>query len=151
MDSKTPISLIDMKNAIKANLGTPQSNANAAKTLAGTQFFAENIKGEFVIATLLPDLSPKGKLTASLKCAVDGCDSVHVREMSDWHQSLKCAIHAEASKAKLTPEEKQQRAVAKAQAFLAANAAQAVPPTLRSGPTLDAIEAAEAAAEQNAS
>ncbi len=143
MNDKTPMSLTDMKNAIKANLGTPRSNANAAKTLAGTQFYAENAKKEFVLATLLADLSPKGKLTASLACAVDGCNTIHVREMSDWHQSLKCPVHAEASKAKLTDAEKAERQLARAQATVAKLTAQAVPPTLRSGPTLDAIEAAE--------
>lgn len=116
---ENPIALAEMKSQIRANLGSPQNNANAAKTLEGTVFYAENLKGEFVLATLLGSLSLKGKLQAELACSVEDCEEMHVREQSDWHQSLKCATHAATSKARLTDEEKQARALARAQATVA--------------------------------
>jgi hypothetical protein len=109
----------EMKNLIKENLGTPKSNQNAATALAGTEFVCENKKGEFVTATLLPDISAHGKLQAKLSCAVDDCTETHIREMSDWHQALLCKQHSEAKKVKMTPEQKLARKVEKAKKLLA--------------------------------
>jgi hypothetical protein len=122
-ETKKPLSLTEVKAAIKANLGTPQNNANAAKALAGTTFYAENLKGEFVLGTILPELSSKGKVQAVLACCheEDGvpCTNTHTREQSDWHQSMRCAVHAQAKKAKLTEAEKEANKVAKAKAIIA--------------------------------
>ncbi len=154
MKTEKTMSLAEVKSALKANLGTPQSNQNAATALAGQRFLAENAKGECVLGTVLGTLSIKGKVQAELACShiekVDGeeveCTEMHVREQSDWHQSLKCRTHALASKAKLTEGEKQARQLARAQATIAKLTVQATPPLLRSGPTLDAMrEAGEAA------
>lgn len=145
--SKDTMSLTEVKAAIKANLGTPQSNENAAKALEGQQFLAENAKGEVVLGVILGTLSPKGKLRAELACSTEDCTETHIREQSDWHQSLKCLTHATAAKAKLTPEEKAARSLARAQATVAKlGGVKAVMPILRSGPTLDAMIADGSAA-----
>jgi hypothetical protein len=85
-ETKKPLSLTEVKAAIKANLGTPQNNANAAKALAGTTFYAENLKGEFVLGTILPELSSKGKVQAVLACCheEDGvpCTNTHTRSVA---------------------------------------------------------------------
>lgn len=120
-DVIAPLSLTAVKAAVKAALGTPQNNQNAATALAGTKFLAENAKGECVLATILPTLSAKGKVQAELACSTEDCGELHVREQSDWHQSLRCRTHAATSKAKLTPEQKLANKVAAAKAFLAAN------------------------------
>ena len=155
MKTEITMSLAEVKSAIKANLGTPQSNQNAATALAGQRFLAENAKGECVLGVVLGQLSAKGKVQATLACShvekVDGedveCTETHVREQSDWHQSLKCRTHALASKAKLTDAEKQARLLQRAQATVAKlGGAVAVQPMLRSGPTLDAMRAAGEAA-----
>ncbi len=116
MDSKKPMSLTDVKAAIKAALGTPQNNQNAATALAGQTFLAENAKGEVVLGTILGELSIKGKVQAELSCSVEDCEEMHIREQSDWHQSLRCRTHAQATKAKLTDEEKMARKLARAKA-----------------------------------
>lgn len=127
MDTKTPMTLAQIRAAIKANLGTPQNNANAAKALAGTTFIAENAKGEFVIGTVLAELSPKGKVQAELACCVEDCNEKHTREQSDWHQSVRCRIHAESKKAKLTDEEKKVRSLERAKAMVAKLSAELAP------------------------
>ncbi len=119
------LSLTEVKAAIKANLGSPQLNQNAATALAGTRFYAENLKKEFVLATILPNLSSKGKVQAELACSHtdeesgDACTNTHIREQSDWHQSLRCRDHAEAKKAKMTQAEKDAAALARAKAMVA--------------------------------
>ena len=118
-DITAPISLSAAKALVKANLGTPQNNQNAATALAGTRFLAENAKGECVLGTILGTLSAKGKVQAELACSTEDCGELHVREQSDWHQSLRCRTHAESSKARLTQEEKDARALARAQAMVA--------------------------------
>lgn len=64
------------------------------KAAAGQQF--ETPKG--VIGTVLGELSARGKIQAELTCSEvleDGstCQEVHIREISDWHQSDKCRTH----------------------------------------------------------
>ena len=115
----TTISMKEMKDAIKANLGTPPNNANAAKALAGTEFLAEGPNGKFVSAKLLGELSAKGKLQAELSCSEEGCTETHDREQSDWHQSMLCRTHAAAKKVKMTPEQKEERKLARARALIA--------------------------------
>lgn len=68
---------------------------------AGEEF--ECVKSDFygggptgAIGTILPELSARGKLQASLTCATEGCTETHIREVSDWHQSANCAIHTKA-------------------------------------------------------
>lgn len=68
---------------------------------AGEEF--ECVKSDFYgggptgsIGTILPELSARGKLQASLTCSVEGCTETHIREVSDWHQSSKCATHSTA-------------------------------------------------------
>lgn len=118
------ISMTEMKKLIKESLGTPANNQNAAAALAGTSFLCESKDGKFVTGKLLPVLSAKGKLQAELSCSEEGCTETHVREQSDWHQSMVCRTHAAAKKVKLTDEQKAARKVAKAQAVIdAANAA----------------------------
>ena len=120
------ISMLEMKKLIAESLGTPANNQNAATALAGTEFLAEGKGGRFVTARLLPTLSPKGKLQAELGCSEDGCTETHVREQSDWHQSMLCRTHAAAKKVKLTDDQKAARKLAKAQAIVdAAKQAQA--------------------------
>ena len=119
-DTNTVMSLAEIKAAVKANLGTPPANANAAKTLEGQKFWAENAKGTRVLAVMLGTVSKHDKCMAEMKCSVEGCNETHVREMSDWHQSMRCATHAVVAKAKLTDEEKLARKVAKAKALIAA-------------------------------
>jgi len=114
------MSLAEIKAAIKANLGSPQLNQNAATALAGQRFLAEGPKEAFVTAVILPELSPKGKVQARLACSVEGCTEEHVREQSDWHQSMRCRTHASVAKAKLTDAEKAERALARAKAQVAA-------------------------------
>lgn len=115
----SPVTLQQIKGEIVANLGTPQANINAAQALAGRYFYAGNGKTE-VLAQITGQLSERGKITAELACAEPGCNETHVREMSDWHQSVKCRTHAKAANKKLTAEEKAERALARAQAALAA-------------------------------
>jgi hypothetical protein len=121
-----PISLATVKANLRANLGTPQNNQNSAIACAGAEFFAESAKGEQVLGTVLAELSPKGKVQAELGCLVEGCCEKHVREQSDWHQSLKCRTHAGTTKGKLTQAEKDARALARAQAIVAKLSAPAV-------------------------
>lgn len=122
----SPISMLEMKTLIAESLGTPANNQNAATALGGTEFLAEAKGGRFVTAKLLPNLSPKGKLQAELSCSEDGCTETHVREQSDWHQSMLCRTHAAAKKVKLSDEQKAARKLAKAQAIVdAAKAASA--------------------------
>ncbi len=116
--SDSPVTLTVIKANLRANLGTPQSNANSALAVAGQTFLAETAKGEQVLAVVLPNLSPKGKVQAELACCVEGCCETHVREQSDWHQSLRCRTHAGA-KVKLTEAEKVARKLARAMAVVA--------------------------------
>lgn len=55
--------------------------------LGGLQFMARNSKGEQVLAVVHAELSKRGKVCATLKDLDGGPD--HVREQSDWHQSLR--------------------------------------------------------------
>lgn len=113
------LSLPAAKAAIRANLGTPQNNANAAAALKGKVFAAEDAKGRKVLGTILGHLSPKGKVQAELACLTEGCTETHTREQSDWHQSLMCRTHAASTKTKLTQAEKDARAVERAKAIIA--------------------------------
>lgn len=114
------ISMTEMKTLIADSLGTPANNQNAATALAGTEFLAEAKGGKFVTAKLLGVLSPKGKLQAELSCSEEGCTETHVREQSDWHQSMLCRTHAAAKKVKLSDAEKAARKVARARAIVEA-------------------------------
>lgn len=65
---------------------------------AGQEF--ECVKSDFygggptgAIGTVLPEFSSRGKLQATLTCSHPGCTETHIREVSDWHQSSKCATH----------------------------------------------------------
>ncbi len=122
------LSLAAAKSLVRASYGTPQTNQNAATTCAGTVFLAGNGKVE-VLATILPSLSQKGKVQAELACAVEGCTKTHIREQSDWHQSVNCRDHALSTKAKLTTEEKAARELARALATVARLTAPAATPT----------------------
>ena len=113
------LSLAAIKSAVRTNLGTPQNNANAAAALKGQVFLAEDAKGRTVLAVVEGALSPKGKVQATLACLVEGCTETHVREQSDWHQSLNCRTHAASTKTKLTQTEKDARAVERARALIA--------------------------------
>ncbi len=103
------LSLAEVKSAIRSNMGSPMSNQNAATALAGTRFRAENARGEKVIGTILEKLSPKGKLQAEMGCLMKDCNETHVREQSDWHQSLKCRTHSSLGRMTLTEQEKAER------------------------------------------
>lgn len=121
MTDKT-LTLAEAKSLVRSSYGTPQSNQNAATTCAGTVFLAGNGKVE-VLATILPTLSGKGKVQAELACSKEGCAKTHIREQSDWHQSVNCRDHALSTKTKLTDEGKLANKVAAAQAFLAKHTA----------------------------
>lgn len=109
-------SLNEMKAALRANMGTPQTNANAAKALAGARFWAENGKGEKVIGVILEELSPKGKVQARLGCIAKDCNETHIREQSDWHQSVRCRVHSSLSRVALTEQQVTERRLEKAKA-----------------------------------
>jgi hypothetical protein len=70
-------SLAEAKDMLKKNKGP----------IPGLKFYAENSRGEKTLGVVLPDLSNRGKIQATLKCLDGGPD--HVREISDWHQSLR--------------------------------------------------------------
>ncbi len=103
------LKLMEMKAEIRKSMGSPVSNANAAKALAGTRFWAENSRGERVIGTILESLSPKGKVQAELGCVVKDCKEVHIREQSDWHQSVRCRVHSSLARVTLTDQERTER------------------------------------------
>lgn len=63
----------------------------AKESVAGMQFV--NAKGS--VGTILPELSGRGKLQASMTCIEGGPD--HIRERSDWHQ---CYLSPEKAKSK---------------------------------------------------
>ena len=63
----------------------------AGESVAGMQFV--NSKGS--VGTILPTLSLRGKLQASMTCIEGGPD--HIRERSDWHQ---CYLSPEKAKNK---------------------------------------------------
>ncbi len=63
----------------------------AKQPVAGMKFVNE--KGS--VGTILPDLSLRGKLQASMTCVEGGPD--HIRERSDWHQ---CYLSPEKAKNK---------------------------------------------------
>lgn len=67
------------------------ANIKAGKPVAGIQF--QNARGS--VGTILPDLSVRGKLQATMTCTAGGPD--HVRERSDWHQ---CYLSPEKAKSK---------------------------------------------------
>ena len=75
---ETIYSMKEAKDLLDANKGQP---------LPGLQFYAENKAGEKTLAVVLPTLSSRGKVIASLKCLAGGPD--HIRERSDWHQALR--------------------------------------------------------------
>jgi len=70
---ETVKTLNEMKPVIDAAL-------KAGQPVAGMQFL--NDKGS--VGTILPGLSARGKLQASMTCVEGGPD--HIRERSDWHQ-----------------------------------------------------------------
>lgn len=118
-DRGNVVTMQQMKRMIYENLGSPANNQNAASALAGTRFKAESKDGRFVVGTLLPTLSSKGKIQAELACSEPGCGESHVREQSDWHQSMLCRIHAANKRVRLTDDEKALRKVARAKAVIA--------------------------------
>src|SRR3990167_4951555 len=67
--------------------------------LGGLRFYATNGR-EQTLAVCLPEVSSQGKIQATLKCLAGGPD--HVREVSDWHQSLRSPEAKKASKAQVT-------------------------------------------------
>lgn len=74
----------EMKSVIDAAI-------KAGQSVAGMQFVNE--KGS--VGTILPGLSSRGKLQASMTCVEGGPD--HIRERSDWHQ---CYLSPEKAKNK---------------------------------------------------
>jgi hypothetical protein len=84
--------MTEMKALIAEKLSILRSNQAVASALAGTEFTCEGGRGT-VQATLLPDLSPHGKIQARLTCLCAGCNETHDRERSDWHQSRFCRKH----------------------------------------------------------
>lgn len=81
---ETVKTLNEMKPVIDAAL-------KAGQPVAGMQFV--NDKGS--VGTILPGLSARGKLQASMTCVEGGPD--HTRERSDWHQ---CYLSPEKAKNK---------------------------------------------------
>lgn len=77
-DAEKVYTLTEARELLDANKGEP---------LGGLQFYAENKAGEKTLAVVLPGLSNRLKVRASLKCIAGGPD--HIRERSDWHQSLR--------------------------------------------------------------
>jgi hypothetical protein len=70
---------------------------------AGQEFECYGLDGQpnGVIGTILPELSSRLKIQATLTCLTEGCTETHVREISDWHQSRNCLTHSK-TKAKGT-------------------------------------------------
>lgn len=64
----------------------------AKAPIGGLKFFAQETKGGVltgvkVLAEVLPELSPRGKIQAVLEDADGG--PTHIREQSDWHQCMR--------------------------------------------------------------
>lgn len=75
---ETTYTMDEAKAFIKQNKGQP---------LGGLRFYAQNKAGEKTLAIVLPALSSRGKVQATLECLAGGPS--HIREISDWHQSLR--------------------------------------------------------------
>ena len=85
VDFNNVYTMDEAKKLLKANKGP----------IGGLQFYATNGTDQ-TLATVLPDLSPRGKVQAILKCLAGGPD--HIREQSDWHQALRSPEMAKKSK-----------------------------------------------------